>query len=605
MTDQDTLPHDHTLRILWPFLYRWGSLARACECLGTLGHPSAKKTWPCWQQHAAAEPGRTEETQGTGTPPSTNGPHALYLEDTLRSVRDFLFGGAAGGCGYLRVPDATADHWFGRGLVLSPAEGQTIPSDRARAQTSKVRLAEPGIEVFLSPHGVGVLSIALRPAEMQPLPILQDLNYRLSQARTYTAWEVQLLAATDPRAPAPPERQAPLVERLGRRGGAFQLIEWVEFLLQPLTGLDYERLQEQFSVFSVTRLGPAADFGDPAVTTALLPALRALAHVEEYGHAGSLHVTAQVLNTRHWAGVSSLACAHLVADQDPPLPYNDQRLPRALYKYFIPYLLGLLQRSAVQRLLREARCALTDGEDAPPNAGADPAEQLRRLNRRSLAVTVNGSFTEISSREVINQCFALTQTGLRLADSFGTIQRALRDAEAMDSASFQVDNGRFQAETLGELKTLAGRLEDLVSEAGRHAHLVAHVQSKVEWLEVFFVSYYFTALMYYVSHSGLFVHDYATWSLIAAPFVSGGIALLGLKPYKLDEETAPEEVRPAPGEKPSASKKKGHSWVFLVVLVLTFVAWLAIGLTFFPGCKDKHECKPVSAAEPTATASSH
>jgi uncharacterized membrane-anchored protein len=74
----------------------------------------------------------------------------------------------------------------------------------------------------------------------------------------------------------------------------------------------------------------------------------------------------------------------------------------------------------------------------------------------------------------------------------------------------------------------------LTAESRDHARLVSHVQSKVEWLEVFFVSYYFTALMYYVNHGeSLFSPGYSVWTLIAAPVVSGAIAFSGLKPHRL------------------------------------------------------------------------
>jgi hypothetical protein len=222
-----------------------------------------------------------------------------------------------------------------------------------------------------------------------------------------------------------------------------------------------------------------------------------------------------VLNPRHWAAAGSLGAVHLVADQDPPHPFDEQRVPTVLYKYFVPYLVRLLQRIALQRLIGEARLALvaegdrTDGARPAPQGTGQPA-CLRTLNEQSLAFTVNGCLTEISSRESISQYYELVQGGLRVQDSFGTIQRALRDAEGMD-------NDRFQGSALDELRVLAGDLKRLLDEAGYNARLVADVQSKVAWLEVFFVSYYFTALMQYVSHGDVFKHEFTMCSLILAP----------------------------------------------------------------------------------------
>jgi hypothetical protein len=449
--------------------------------------------------------------------------------------------------------------------------------------------------LFLSPHGAGAFSVVLEPLECADPAVLQDLDYRLSQVRPFTAFYFQLPVSERDPAP-PPAFEAPLAERLGRRGGAFRFIEWVEFLLGPLAEIGYQRLQDQFSVYSVTRFGADADFGDRATAAALRPFLTKLAHVEEWGHVGSLAVTERVLNRRHWVAVGSLGAAHLIADQDPPRPFDAQRLSTALHKYFAPYLLSLLQRIAVQRLLDEARAVfaaegIAEGNAAGGSRGHAPLESLRRLNLQSLGLTVNGGFTEVSTREVINQYYETVQSGLRVGDRFSTLQRALRDAEVMD-------NDRYQGRALTELRALAGNLKELLDEAGANARLVAHVQSKVEWLEVFFASYYFTALMNYVNHdSALFSERYTVWSLILAPVVSGGIAFLGLKPHKLAGDVRPR-TRPAGGGS-HAGPSKGHtdrSWTFLVGLIAAFALWLLVGIQFFPTNAQTHEPEGAPAA---------
>ena len=68
----------------------------------------------------------------------------------------------------------------------------------------------------------------------------------------------------------------------------------------------------------MTRFGLAADFTDPQIQANLRPYLAAIAHVEEYPHPGSLQVTAQLLNPRHWSAVGSLGAAHFVSDQNQP-----------------------------------------------------------------------------------------------------------------------------------------------------------------------------------------------------------------------------------------------------------------------------------------------
>ena len=580
----------HCLRLLLPFFFERNRVAMAARALAGLRH-EGKRPWPCWALQCE--------------------PHDLYRQETLPGVRAFLFGDGApgdrGGCGYLRVPAETADLWFKRGgTFLKPGGGQgsanaTCPPSRPDA--FEVTLAAPGIELFISPHGAGVLSLAFEFEASQPgghdLMVLRDLGYRLSQLRPYTSFAFQLPHGERNPNP-PPASDAPLGERLGQAGGAFRLAELVDFLLAPLKPLGHRAMQEQFSVFSVTRFGLEADFSDPAVRESLHPFLAALAHLEECAHPGSLATPEQVLNPRHWAAASSLAAVHLVADQDPPHPYDEQRVPTVLHKYFVPYLVTLLQRIALQRLLGEARTALVGSDSVGiASAGADPgavdlgnpgaglATRLRELNGQALAFTVNGCFTEVSAREAHNQYYELVQTGLRVRDSFGTVQQALRDAEAME-------NDRFQGDTLNKIGTVADKLEALVAEAGHNARLVAHVQSKVEWLEVFFVSYYFTALMYYVGHGGLFTHKYTVITLVLAPLVSGAIAFVGLKPHRLHRasgHTTETQAKPSP--------RKERTWWFLLLLISTFVLWLGVGLRFFPGEGLSHggEHPPAAATE--------
>jgi hypothetical protein len=65
----------------------------------------------------------------------------------------------------------------------------------------------------------------------------------------------------------------------------------------------------------------------------------------------------------------------------------------------------LLQRIALQRLLREAREVLVGTDEAPTDAGPDPdvdagaerTEAPRPFNHRPLALTINGTFTEVSN----------------------------------------------------------------------------------------------------------------------------------------------------------------------------------------------------------------
>ena len=574
MTAPTQAPIQHRLRLLLPFFLNRNALSEAEEALICLTH-EAQKIRSCWE--------KPDEVPN------------LYQDEALPNIHDFLFGSSAGCCVYLRVPDETANYWFKNGGMFSKQPGQANPGASERPTEFEVGLAAPGIELFLSPHGAGVFSVSFEPKRIAGPRFLQDLNYRLSQVRSFVAYRFRL--PHSPRNPDPPPApDAPFGERLGKSGGAFTLAEWVEFLLEPLRAFGYRRIQEQFSVYSVTRFGPTADFTKPDVAASLGPYLAAVAHVEEYHHVGSLAVAGHILNPSHWAAVGSLGAAHLVADQDPPHPFDNQRLPTVLYKYFIPYLLSLMQRIALQRIMREARTTITEltcGCEEKPERASELIGGLRALNSHSLAFTVNGYFAEVSSREAINQYYELTQQCSRVQDSFQrfqnvfqTVQRALNDAEVMD-------NNHFQSGALTELGHLAGKLnqtidnlKSLLSEAGENVRIVANVQSKVEWLEVFFVSYYATAMVYYVGHDH-FEDGFAIGSLLAAPFLSGIIAFFCLNPHKLQAHPS----SPQPGH----HSEKGPIG-FLFTMMVLFFAWCAWGHFCHPKKPDTpNRCTTVSA----------
>lgn len=539
---------DHRIRLLLPFfLRRSNTLSGVIETLLGWTH-EARKSWACWEKPAKIP--------------------FLYQDETLPSVRSFLFNEGNGCCAYLRVPNTTANYWFKNGGIFAKPTKTELLNATEQPTTFDVCLADPGIELFLSPHGSGVFSVTFAPKFHNDLQYIQQLNYRLSQIREFTVYHFRLPHSSLNENPAP-ALGAPLMERLGKSGAAFTLMEWTEFLLRPLQALSYQPMQRQFSVYSITRFSASTNFTDTNVQVVLRPLLTALVHVEDHHHPGSLEVCGQVLNPRYWAAVCSLGATHLVADQnDPPQDFDEQRLAVSLHKYFIPYLLSLMQRIALQGLLEEARYILISrcGDDDSDQSTAW-IESLHKLNRHTLAFTVNGWFTEVSSREIVNQYYSLTQRGLRVRDSFQTVQRALRDAEVMD-------NDRFQNDTLGKMGEVA-------TQANRSAAIVAHVQSKVEWLEVFFVSYYATALVYYLSHSHFLDENYANISLLCAPFVSGGIAFWKLRPDELHKygEHKPEPSNKFGSHTREAEPTMRRSHGFLAISICAFLVWLGIGMS--------------------------
>ena len=544
-------PLEHSVRLLYPFWIEPGQLDRAVRALCAQRQAGHKREFKTWQ-----EAGRVPDG---------------YREEILPLVSQVLFGIRSGAHRYLRVDGATLGHWFPEDGLFEAAPGHAAPAGAAHAAYALTPGGE-GVELFLSPHGAGVLALTFACARPGGLKSLQAFNYRLSQLRAHSAWQHRIPHDARGEHPAP-GAEAPFEQRLGAGGGALTLKELVDFLLAPLNAFGLLETQQRFSVYSVTRFDHGALFTDEGCQARLRPFLAALAHVEEEaGQQGSLKLRARVLNPRHWAAVGSLGAAHLVADQDPPGPLDRQRLPRSLCEYFVPYLCAALQRLTLQRLLWETDSAAleTDGSLSERQA------RLRRLRQDMLRFSVQGCFTEVSSREVHNQYYELAREGLRVAATLRLARRALGDMESATTAAYQQEAAR-------ETRKLA-------RAALANAGLAVDLRRKAEWLAVFFASYYATALVHYVGDD-FFSAAYTHWSLVATPFLSGGLAWLCVKPHA-GRDGEPEESKPA---------RRG-AWLFPGVAAALFLAWAAAGWHFSlkenPGeergavCAGEAHCKP-------------
>ncbi len=546
-------PLEHTARLLYPFWIDSGNLDKAVRALALQHHAGKEREFKTWR-----EAGRIPD---------------LYREEILPLVAQVLFGIRSGANRYLCFDRETLDSWFPKdGLFESrPAEPhQETRQDPAYALVP----AGEGIELFLSPHGVGLLVLTFNCGKPADLKGLQAFNHRLSQLGGHSAYQYRL--PLNPRSPYPPaDAQASFGQRLGSNGGTFLLKELVDFLLAPLNAFGLQETQQQFSVYSVTRFDKQTLFTAPDCQARLRPFLAALAHVEESTDPGSLEIRECVLNPRHWAAVGSMGAAHLVSDQDPP---QLSGLPRSLYQYFVPHLCATLQRLTLQRLLWETDWAVMETDDCLQDRQA----KLRKLHQDMLRFSVQGCFTEVSSREVHNQYYELALEGLRVPATLQLVQRVLRDMESATTVAFQ-------QETALDTRELAG-------DVGDNAGLMADMQRKVGWLGVLFVSYYTTALVHYVGE-GFFAEDFAHWSVVATPFLSGLIALACIKPY--DPRLGPQES--SADEKKTAKHTPKGSWAFLGVMSFIFLAWMAVGWHYYPPegradqehrfiCQDEGDC---------------
>jgi hypothetical protein len=476
-------------------------------------------------------------------------PPALYREELLDHVDRFLFGDD-GQCRYLRLTGAVSNRWFNKlQIILSEAKSskdeavenveQIDPSTKREQSIYPVNLvALASIEVFLSNYGVGVLSIAITPT-------LRDLsfesaalfNYKLSQLRPYVSpklriphpsdnpkiWE-QMSAQQKEKVSPIPSADSPLSERLGFAGGTFTLSELiVDVLLQPLRRIGFSSVQGQLSVYTVLRFGEEVDFEKDEIRRALAPVLAGLSQVQEPTHAGTptgfMGVSNAILNRRHWASVGLLGIAHIVSDQPAADSlFNEQRVPRALSKYFIPYLLGLLQRTSLHRTISDASKLVLSHEH-------DSAAGLAALRTHMLEFALDGYFPEITSREVIHRYYHLIHEGLGVRSAFENARRAISDIDVQHTVDRQVK----LAQSLADNAEATGSLQQQMTE---HLRVVAKVQMSVEWIEIFLVSVYLAHLWDLFAAHIETLHRWMPYGVIAGAVLGAIGAGAVLRPWR-------------------------------------------------------------------------
>lgn len=415
-------------------------------------------------------------------------PHALYRDELLGHVEAFLFDRE---CSYLKISDVAANLWF---------DDCEVRVGKAATDRLSVKLiAEPRIELFLSPMGVGILSFALALGGSQiTLREAADFNYHLSQFRRHPSFLHKRHPSEDPsrwnaipvpqRAliPPPPNETQPLEDQLRMSGGKFTLEQLVGKLLAPLGKWGFDAgqpLQKELGVFTVARFSAECDFGEDATRQALASFLSGLAQVEEPQHAGApagrLTVSNEILNRKHWAAVGQLGAAHLVADQQAEggqfLDFNEQRTTIVRDKYFIPYLVAFFQRLVSNRLVDEAGRILGEPRDAE--------RALDTLRSRTLEFAVSGHFVQVSVREAVHRFYLLAQNGLDVPRGWTEVRRAISDLTAHYSA-------RRQEQLAASQREIAGNQAEIARNVGVNVEKVANVQLMLEWIEIFLVSVY-------------------------------------------------------------------------------------------------------------------
>ncbi|MBI5071033.1 MAG: hypothetical protein HZB56_22680 [Deltaproteobacteria bacterium] len=452
------------------------------------------------------------------------GPLAQYRDELVDHVAAYLFSDKTRGprVRTLRLGERATNRIF-RGLVAHVKGKDELP----------VELVRPaGCELFLSSQGVGVLSISLsleggssleRALEFNYLAIRQhgdgELMFQIPHpASDAERWRQIPEANRREIAPAP-AADAPAASRIGAAGGSFSLSELADLLLKPLAAHGLRVAEGARStcgapmVFAVARFGADVDFDGPDSVRAMSPLIGAMAQVEEPLHAGAPTgnpgVPSEILNRKHWAGVGMLGCAHLVADQVADAQgtapeFNNQRVSRVFHKYFVPYLLAVLQRTTLQRALDDAGAVL---------AAVRPAARERRLRRLRAALLefgVRGNFTQVSTRHALHRYYDLARRGLGVPTLWSEVRQAVADLDAQQTAISQ--------------KTLTQGMSQGLARSNR-------MQEALHVIEVFLVAVYSAHLVLMLLETVHPIlehhHELKRWVEWSGPALVGGAALIG------------------------------------------------------------------------------
>jgi hypothetical protein len=485
----------HT-RFLYPFVFKRGKLTEPAASLRTQTFsPRSGEKLPLWEY--AAPLGLYSE------------PQERYQDELLPHVVLHLFPGldpdfreeTSKGCGYLKLSPTAANRWFdGTRLVVGP---RVFVADSQGPSSRVLFLAQVGIELFLSPQGIGVLSIPLTPErEGLSLDEALDFNYLLAQYRRNPVAQFRKPHPTDKgvqptklraeqlaRVSPPPAKDAPLVDRLGAYGGTFDLRELIDWILAPLGAFGMPPVAkdlDELVVYSVARFGPDVRFTDLDGRAPLGRFLAALAQGDEPRHvgapAGPLAIPNALLNANHWTAVGLLGAAHLVIDQPAAagedgkslaVAFNEQRLPIARDKYFIPYLVALLQRLALNRATLEAVEILTSARLAP-------AKDLQGLSQGLLEFAIAGHFTQVSRRHALHRFYQLAREGLDIPNAWEEVRRSISDIDAAYSALRLEEVAKDVQSNVETMKTVAREATALTQGMHSSLELMARAQGVIE-----------------------------------------------------------------------------------------------------------------------------
>ena len=360
--------------------------------------------------------------------------------------------------------------------------------------------ARRGCELFLSAYGTGVLSIALH--SKTPLATIEQVrafNSRLHYGKEWLSRN--------------PERVFPLASNIIDFSPTVQNLPTLcEGLLEGATPGGHREsefgitaTQRSMSLYTAVRLDGSVDFGVSSTRDAILTNLIGLQMIWPTDHCGTVQdaITANqsiLINRKMWMGVGSLGAAALVADQATPGSnqshrFDLQRLDQAIDKWFLPYLIAMQQRLAIQAFKRESIELSQEPSGSNENAVVDPLgyyHRLAPLRKAMVHFALRGQIRQISDEDNTSRWFRECRQAFEIDEA----------AAGMDAILTDIDRQLSTQELIAQNESQSESFEEQV-----------RLHEKVEWIEVFIVSVY-SVEMAHVIGDGFVTHERSAWPLL-------------------------------------------------------------------------------------------
>ncbi len=436
-------------------------------------------------------------------------PHELYRADYTHDFIQTTFGTDGNGRWF---------QWDRQPAQKKPGDEIEISYLRTPAkaitQAKLVHCDGRDIELFVDPRGCGVLSVSLKPASQDaPLSLaaIKTLNYSLCQDGS--------------------SRNAARIRKATGQGyGDYVLkdlcLELLSCFTPDNTGFRLLHPQAPLMPYTVVRFGQHLAFSSITRPTGVPPeddlAAQAslLAQVDEAAHplptAEDHGAVVRAYHTDELAAASCMGAAFFVSDTGTQ--FDSLKFYSRLDKYFLGFLAALMQKMRLRALAEEAAIV------AKLQPGPERIGRLEALRNSMLENLAAGDLIEISVRDAVNRFLLQCQQALRVPESLGLVKSAIADLDSSLQASRQSDS-------LGELGKTQSALHELGEKQGEVMERLASTQNKVEWIEIFVISFYSGELVEMLGKEFDIAHDVRQVALLAAVIGSALIAGFMLRPW--------------------------------------------------------------------------